>query len=126
LGLPGTLGKLPLRRGRSKLARFADCVRDCVDDVSANCPAALAGIDVGFEDVPGQLPAWEDRVPLATSASGTPGHNGQLILFRRPIEHRCPTYEDLDLLVRRTIVEELSSVTGIPAYEIDPDYDPDL
>jgi hypothetical protein len=77
-------------------------------------------MDVGVEDVPTVTPAWVDRVPLAAAVSATPTKNGQVVVFRRPIERRARTRSGLRILVYRTIVEQLSEATGIPIDEIDP------
>ena len=82
--------------------------------------AALAAMDVGVEDVPTLTQGWVERVPLAAAVSATPTKNGQVVVFRRPIERRARTRAGLRILVYRTIVEQLSDATGIALDEIDP------
>lgn len=65
-------------------------------------------------------PWSRDRVPLAAAMAPVPERNGQVVLYRRPLEHRANTRKGLRILVHRTIVEQLSALTGIPAAEIDP------
>lgn len=118
---PYTGHPVPLRMRQNKADFFMMCVHDALAQISDHCPAALAGIDVGIEDVPGALPAWApNRVPLATALSATPTTNGQVVVYRRPLERRARTRRGLRILVFRTIVEQLSEATGIGVDEIDP------
>jgi hypothetical protein len=108
-------------RYRTRAAEyFASCIRDALARVGQANPQALAGVDVGYEDVPTLTAAWYDRVPLATAVSAMPGHNAQVVLYRRPIEHRATSRRELATLVHRTIVEQLAAVTGIDPAELDP------
>lgn len=114
----GTL--VPVAREVAPAVFFTRCVTDALAQVSRACPQALASMDVGVEDVPPATQAWVDRVPLAAAVSATPSANGQVVVFRRPIERRARTRAGLRILVYRTIVEQLSEATGIPLDEIDP------
>lgn len=111
---------VPVAREVAPAAFFTRCVTDALAQISRACPPALAAMDVGVEDVPTVTPAWVDRVPLAAAVSATPTKNGQVVVFRRPIERRARTRSGLRILVYRTIVEQLSEATGIPIDEIDP------
>lgn len=96
-------------------------VHEAVASVADHCPRGLLGVDVGVEDVPTITAAWApDRVPLAAAVSGTPGTHAQVVLYRRPLERRARTRRGLRILVFRTLVEQLSEVTGIPSDELDP------
>jgi len=100
---------------------FGSCVADALGQIAQACPRALAAVDVGIEDVPTIDTDWaESRVPLAAALSPTVAANGQVVLFRRPLERRAATRKGLRILVYRTIVEQLSSITGISVDEIDP------
>ena len=86
------------------------------------CPDALIGITVGIQDVPHFEPAWSgDQVPLAAALEATPDRPGQVVVYRRPLEHRAASRRGLRILVYRTIVEQLSALTGRSVDEIDPD-----
>ena len=112
---------VPIRSRMSRAEFFTTCVRDALAQVTEQCPRALAGMDVGIEDVPEVGVAWtQDRVPLAAAVSALPDRNGQVVVFRRPLERRARTRQGLRILVFRTIVEQLSEATGIPVDEIDP------
>lgn len=121
---------VPLRRQVISKARFfTECVQDALTQVNEACPRALVGVDVGIEEVPTVQPAWApNRVPLAAAVSNPDGPS-QIVVFRRPIEHRAASRKGLRILVFRTIVEQLNGLTGIPIDELDPhghaDEDPD-
>lgn len=128
---PYTGAPVPLRTRQSPAHFFAACVGDALRQIHTSCPRALAAVDVGIEDVPTLDTNWtSSRVPLATALSPTVARNGQIVVYRRPLERRAATRRGLRILVYRTIVEQLSSITGIPLDEIDPaghrdDEDPD-
>ena len=119
---PHTGAPVPIRSRQSRAEFFTLCVHDALAQISANCPRALAGMDVGIEDVPDVGVGWtRDRVPLAAAVSALPDRNGQVVVFRRPLERRARTRQGLRILVFRTIVEPLSEATGIAVDEIDPE-----
>jgi hypothetical protein len=117
---------VPLRQQARGAALFAECLQAAVTRGLANCPRAFVGVDIGFEEIPGNLENWwSDRVPLAAAVSAQNGHNAQVVLFRRPLEHRAATRSELRRLVHRALVEQLSALTGISMEELDPGADPD-
>ena len=100
---------------------FAECLGASVARTADACPRAVVGIDIGFEEVPGNLAAWySERVPLAAAVPAQPGRNGQVVLFRRPLELRAHSRGDLRRLVHRALLEQLSALTGIGFDELDP------
>ena len=123
---PFTGAAEPVRQQARGAAFFAECVQAAVARGLANCPRAFAGVDIGFEEVPGNLENWwSDRVPLAAAVSPQDGRNAQVVLYRRPLEHRAGTRTELRRLVHRALVEQLSALTGIGLDELDPGADPD-
>lgn len=119
---PYTGAPVPLRSRQTKAQFFVMCVHDALAQIQEHCPQALASMDVGIEDVPDVAVGWtQDRVPLAAAVSALPDRNGQVVVFRRPLERRARTRQGLRILVFRTIVEQLSEATGIPVDDIDPD-----
>ena len=62
-----------------------------------------------------------DQVPLAAALEGSPDRPAQVVVYRRPLEHRAASRRGLQILVYRTIVEQLSALTGLSVDEIDPD-----
>ena len=119
---PFTGNPVPLRARVQGAEYFTGCVQQAVARVSASCPRALVGIDVGVEDVPGVASGWSrDRVPLAAAVGPVPPQHGQVVLYRRPLEHRARTRKGLRILVFRTLVEQLHALTEIPLEELDPE-----
>ena len=55
--------------------------------------------------------------------SGT--HPTRLVLFRRPIEHRCDSRADLEAMVLTLVVEQVAELLGIDASEVDSRYGDD-
>jgi len=118
---PYTGAPVPVHARRDRRQYFGTCVSDALGQIAAACPRALAAVDVGIEDVPTVDTNWaESRVPLAAALSPTVAANGQVVLFRRPLERRAATRKGLRILVYRTIVEQLSGITGISVDDIDP------
>lgn len=119
---PYTTGPVKVRAPADPRTYFAECVSHALAQISEACPRALAAVDVGIEDVPTITAAsWvPPRVPLAAALAPTVSTNGQVVLFRRPLERRAASRKGLQILVYRTLVEQLSSITGLGADEIDP------
>lgn len=112
----------PLLRRPPAAEYFDDCVSDAIDRITRACPRAIANIRVGVEEVPTLLATWQaDRVPLAAAVEPTPDAPGQVVVYRRPLEHRAASRKGLAILVHRTVVEQLSALTGIAVDEIDPE-----
>lgn len=98
---------------------FADAVSAALERVSRSCPGALDGVVVGIEDVPEKQSFIEGRVPLASAQDGEGPRPSRVVLFRRPLELRAATSAGLVILVHRTLVEQLSALTGLPVDVID-------
>ena len=117
----------------SKSDFFADAVHAAVDRIGRFCPDALVGVTFGIEDVPHfdpaeyHQPSGSDaagsggRVPLAMAVEAGVDGPRQVVVYRRPIEHRAVSRRGLRILVYRTIVEQLSALTGRSVNEIDPE-----
>jgi hypothetical protein len=58
---------------------------------------------------------------FSDAVQATAERPGQIVVDRRPLEHRAATRRGLRILVYRTIVEQLSALTGRSVDEIDPD-----
>lgn len=118
---PLTQQAVPLRRNQRKAAFFVTCVADAVARVETKCPAALRDVQIGVEEVPGFEPQWaSDRVLLAAALQPTDDDPAQVVIYRRPLEHRAGSRRELRHLVFRTLVEQLSAVTGLAIETIDP------
>ena len=124
LALPNRyLGRtVPLQRPTPRSDYFVDCVAEAVALVQQSCPSVLVGVDIGSEEVPGRTVLWrEDRVPLAAAVDATPTEAARIVLYERPLEHRAISRAALRELVHRTLVEQLSALTGRSVTDIDPD-----
>jgi len=64
-------------------------------------------------------------VPLASLVRGHGAQPTRLVLFRRPIEHRCETRGDLEALVLTVLVEQVAELLGMDAEDVDPRYSSD-
>jgi len=109
----------------SKAEYFASCVTESVERVNEHCPQALAQITFGIEDVPNLRTGWAgEQVPLAAAVEATPDAFAQVVVYRRPLEHRARSRTGLRTLVHRTIVEQLAALTGLEIRTIDPESEP--
>lgn len=123
---PNPLVSRPARppRPSTPSEAFAEAVHLAVDRVARQCPEAVSGIAFGIEDVPGSELAWAGQsVPLALAVEATADRPGQLVVYRRPLEHRASSRRGLRSLVYRTVVEQLAALTGRSVSELDPDGD---
>lgn len=123
LALPNPYGgRARPPRPASRADFFDDSVHAAVDRVAASCPDALVGVTFGIEDVPDLPPSWAgDRVPLAAAVAGDEERLAQVVIYRRPLEHRAVSRRGLRILVHRTIVEQLAALTGRPVSDFDPE-----
>ncbi len=101
---------------------FEQCVTESLARITRTFPQALSGVDVGIDDVPG-VPPGQTRVPLAAAVEATATQPAKVVIYRRPLEHRSSSRQQLAQLVHRTLVEQLAAVTAFSVDEIDPDLD---
>jgi hypothetical protein len=121
---PNPLVSRPARppRPSTPSEAFADAVHAAVERVARQCPEAVVDIAFGIEEVPGPELAWSGRqVPLALAVEATEDRPSQLVVYRRPLEHRASSRRGLQHLVYRTVVKQLSALTGRSVSELDPD-----
>lgn len=101
---------------------FHEAVHLAVERIARQCPEALVDITFGIEDVPVIPPTWTgSQVPLALAVESAPDAAGQVVVYRRPLEHRSNSRRGLQILVYRTVVEQLAALTGCSVSELDPD-----
>ena len=96
---------------------------ETVRDIDTRWQDRLGLVEYAVEDTP-QLPDdWSgETVPLASLVRGQGGTPTRLVLFRRPIEHRCETRADLEAMVLTVVVEQVAELLGIDAEDVDPRY----
>src|SRR6201991_2316543 len=118
--LPETPGQPELRTARE---RFDDLALGIVTDIDARWQDRLGLVEYAVEDTP-QIPDdWASAtVPLSSLVRGTGSEPTRLVLFRRPIEHRCETREDLEAMVLTIVVEQVAELLGLDAELVDPRY----
>lgn len=118
---------LPRRPGRPELPtsreRFDDLVLEVVTSVDQRWQDRLGLVEYAVEDTP-QLPDdWDsDTIPLSSLVRGDGADPTRLVLFRRPIEHRCENRADLEAMVLTIVVEQVAELLGIDPEKVDPRY----
>lgn len=116
--MPRQLGTPALRTQRE---RFDAVVLDAVTAVEARWHARLGLVEYAVEDTPLVPDDWDDtEVPLATLVRGSGTTPSRLVLFRRPIEHRCDDREELRALVLTVVVEQVAALLGMDPEDVDP------
>ncbi len=116
---------LPRRLGRpehgSRRERFDELALRVVTSVDRRWQHRLGHVEYVVEDVPILPAAWrEPTVPLSRLDRGAPT---RIVLFRRPIEHRCETDSDLEPLLFTVVVEQFAELLGIDPHDVDPRYE---
>ena len=119
--LPRQPGVPELRTARE---RFDDLALGIVMEIDQRWQDRLGLVEYAVEDTP-QIPDdWTSgSVPLSSLVRGSGGTPTRLVLFRRPIEHRCETRTDLEAMLLTIVVEQIAELLGIDADEVDPRYE---
>ncbi len=127
---PGVLtqGTSPAR-ARTRAERFDALVVASLGEIEARWHDRLGLVEYAVEDAPHLPDDWtspgsphDAAVPLSSLLPGSGGRPARLVLFRRPIEHRCRDRSDLEALVHTVLVEQVAALLGIEAEEVDPRY----
>ncbi len=101
---------------------FHEAVHAAVERVARQCPEAVTDVAFGIEDVPVLDVTWMGpQVPLALAVGATADRPSQVVVYRRPLEHRAGSRRGLQILVYRTVVEQLAALTGRSVHDLDPD-----
>lgn len=101
---------------------FHEAVHAAVERVARQCPEVVVDVAFGIEEVPVLEPSWSGpQMPLALAVEATADRPSQVVVYRRPLEHRAGSRRGLQLLVYRTVVEQLAALTGRSVSELDPD-----
>ena len=121
--VPAIPGQPELRTARE---RFDDLALGIVTDIDARWQDRLGLVEYAVEDTP-QIPDdWAPTtVPLSSLVRGTGSTPTRLVLFRRPIEHRCESRTELEAMLRTVVVEQVAELLGIDAEQVDPRYERD-
>lgn len=111
---------------RTPRERFDALALGIVTDIDERWQDRLGLVEYAVEDTP-QIPDdWSpETVPLSSLIRGSGATPTRLVLFRRPIEHRCETRGELEALVLTIVVEQVAELLGIDPEQVDPRYDGD-
>jgi predicted Zn-dependent protease with MMP-like domain len=98
-----------------------------VAEIDGRWADRLGMVEYAVEDAPQVPDDWDTpTVPLASLVRAGGATPTRLVLFRRPIEHRCEGRAELEGLVFAVVVEQVAELLGVDASEVDPRYrDPD-
>jgi predicted Zn-dependent protease with MMP-like domain len=118
---PKVPGQPELPTGRE---RFDDLALGIVMEIDQRWQDRLGLVEYAVEDTP-QIPDdWTSgTVPLSSLVRGTGATPTRLVLFRRPIEHRCETRTDLEAMLLTIVVEQVAELLGIDAEDVDQRYE---
>jgi len=122
---PGVVPRVP---GRPELLtrreRFDDLALGIVTEIDARWADHLGLVEYAVEDTPLVPDDWQlDDVPLASLVRGSGATPTRLVLFRRPIEHRCESRTELEDMVLMVVVEQIAELLGIEPERVDPRYE---
>lgn len=124
--LPGRLAPRGVPALRTRRERFDRAALRVLGDIESRLtPEQVAHLGepaLAVEDVP-ILPAnWRpDQVPLS-SLVREPNQPVRLVLFRRPIEHRAESAEELTAVLLMVLVDQVAELLGCRPEEIHPAY----
>ena len=119
--LPGPLSPQGVPASRTSRETFDKIVLDAVEGIDGRWHHQLGFVEFAVEEAPVLPDDWfAPTVPLATLVPPTGSSPTRIVLFRRPIELRCDTTEDLMALVHTVLVEQIAEVLGRSPEDIDP------
>ena len=90
--------------------------------IAERFPRRLAHMQVLVEEVPPADPGpWDDAtVLLGRVIPPSRTHPARVIVYRRPLQTRCSTEAELEMLVRQVLAEQIGSLLNIAPEDIDP------
>lgn len=124
---PGVLPRVPgvpeLRTARD---RFDALTLSIISEIDGRWSSHLPLVEYAVEDTPQVPDDWRaDQVPLSSLIRGSGAKPTRIVLFRRPIEHRCETRSDLEAMVLTVVVEQVAELLNVEPQVIDPRYERD-
>lgn len=121
--LPRVAGQPELR---TKRERFDDLVLGIVTELDERWSDRLGLVEYAVEDTPMLPDDWQpDQVPLSSLVRGSGATPTRLVVFRRPIEHRCETRADLEAMVLTVVVEQIAELLNVDPSVVDARYERD-
>lgn len=123
-GLRGLLAPSHLPISRTRSERFDDLVLDAVDRVESRWGPQLDGVEFAVEEVPPGEPAdaSADPVALARLFPAVGQLPPRIVVYRRPLEARATSREELRSIVHDVVIEEIAELLGVEPDMVDPRY----
>ena len=120
-------GVLPARPGtpalRTARQRFDQLVLDVVTPLDERWHRHLGLVEYAVEDAPMLPDDWGDEtVPLSSLVRGKGQQPTRLVIFRRPIEHRSTSRDELEAMVHTVVVEQLAELLNLTPGQVDERY----
>ena len=120
-------GVVPARPGTTALRtarqRFDQLVLDVVTPLDERWHRHLGLVEYAVEDAPMLPDDWGDEtVPLSSLVRGKGQEPTRLVIFRRPIEHRSTSRDELEALVHTVVVEQLAELLNLTPGQVDERY----
>lgn len=120
LALPGPLTPDGIPGVPSVAQDFDTLVLSVLDQVRAQHPESIDGIELAVEDHPLLPDDWQRRVPYASSVPADTDDRARVVLFRRPILTHAEGDAEIASIVLDTIVTEVAELSGIDPDDLDP------
>ena len=120
-------GVVPARPGtpalRTARQRFDQLVLDVVTPLDERWHRHLGLVEYAVEDAPMLPDDWGDEtVPLSSLVRGKGQEPTRLVIFRRPIEHRSTSRDELEALVHTVVVEQIAELLNLSPGQVDERY----
>ncbi|MFT4286778.1 metallopeptidase family protein [Nocardioides sp.] len=124
---PGVMPRVPgVPELPTARERFDELALDLIREVDEKWSKRLGMVEYAVEDAPQVPDDWTvDSVPLSSLVRGAGTRPTRIVLFRRPIEHRCETRSDLEAMIHTVVVEQVAELLNVEPSVIDPRYERD-
>jgi predicted Zn-dependent protease with MMP-like domain len=109
---------------RTRRERFDDLALGIVMEIDERWQDKLGLVEYAVEDAP-QIPDdWtSETVPLSSLVRGAGATPTRLVIFRRPIEHRCENRAELEAMLLSVVIEQIAELLDLEPEEVDPRYE---
>jgi predicted Zn-dependent protease with MMP-like domain len=108
---------------RTARQRFDQLVLDVVTPLDERWQSHLGLVEYAVEDAPMLPDDWPDEtVPLSSLVRGKGQEPTRLVIFRRPIEHRSTSRDELEAMVHTVVVEQLAELLNLTPGQVDERY----
>ena len=121
---PGVMPRVPgVPELRTPRERFDDLALGIISEVDAAWAERLGLVEYAVEDAPMLPDDWGDEtVPLSSLVRGKGTAPTRLVIFRRPVEHRSTSRDELEAMVHTVVVEQLAELLGLTPGQVDERY----